>query len=182
MLVHKTLHSNVYSDYSRLGCDAIFWDSSLFSSSPLPCLSWDRNPISLKMPVYVPTLCIVPLAWTGLYLLLPPTDLLCNLPNNHTCTWLTHSVPEEGQKTSSSKTLVSTDKTRWYHNQDHNLNSCYIQMHLYILYANLTKFQIVQKCSLDYNVPLPHNTNSEYSLSQTVVLIKKHVSQGLWRF
>ena len=31
---------------------------------------------------------------------------------------------------------------------------------------------------IDYNVPLPHNKNSQFSVSQTAVLIKKHISQS----
>jgi hypothetical protein len=97
MLIHKMLHSCVYSDYNLLGCDAIFWDSPQFPSSPLPCLSWDRNLMDLKKPVCVLTLCTVPLAWTGLYLLLPPTDLPRNLPNNLLHLYPTHSGPEDGE-------------------------------------------------------------------------------------
>jgi hypothetical protein len=94
----------------------------------------------------------VSLPWTGFFLILPPTDLI----TCHICNWLTLALQTDRTwvPLKCRYLLIIPHSTVPYRDQNHKLNSCCIQMHLYVLHAKVTKFQTVNKCSIDYNVPL----------------------------
>jgi hypothetical protein len=162
------------------------WCSPQFSSSPLQCPSWDRNPTVLKKKSQSVSLHCSLFHCPGLAstsFCLPQTFLATCLITSHICIWFTLAL--------------QTDRT-WAPLKHrcpliipHSIMTKIITLiHVtfkcnymwYVLHAKVTKFQTVQKCSIDYNVPLSHNTKFSVFFSQIVVLTKQYISHSLlWR-